>query len=185
VIDTAEQQPFAFTDLRSDSARGNRQLVVETIRRAIGRHPFGYGDYSLESSDGKCSFVGWCNVERKSREDCQTTILGFGDGHRERFEQELANLSSLIVGGGVAMVVVECSFETLLQSAPQFGRKTAAQNAKTLLRSVIAYQQDYRVPWLFAGSRRMAEIVTFRFLERYWKHHHKTKDKDQTHDHDF
>jgi hypothetical protein len=172
VVDTAEQAPFTFTDLRSDSSRGNRPLIIETVRRSIGRHPVGMGDYSLESADGVTSYVGWCNVERKSREDCQTTILGFGDGHRDRFEQELDNLSRLCIGGGCAMIVVECSFEQLISTAPQYGQKTAGQNAKTLLRSVLAYQQDYRVPWLFAGSRRMAEIATFRFLERFWKHHH-------------
>ncbi len=152
--------------------------MVETVRRCLGRYPISYGDYSLESADGRQSFVGWCNVERKSLEDCQSTILGFADGHRERFEQELENLSRLITGdGGCAMVVVECSVEQLLRSAPSHGKKTASQNAKTLLRSILAYQQDYRVPWLFAGSRRLAEIATFRFLERFWRHHHTNNNK--------
>lgn len=166
VIDTAEQHPFTFQGLRADADKDNRPLIVETVRRCIGRHPVSYGDYSLESADGQLSLVHYCNVERKSREDCQSTILGFGDGHRERFEQELEVLSKV----DAALVVVECSFEQLLSTAPSFGRKTASQNAKTLCRSVLAFQQDYKVPWLFAGSRRLAEIATFRFLERFWKH---------------
>jgi hypothetical protein len=182
VIDTAEQQPFSFTGMRADSNRAGRPILVETVRRAIGRHPVGYGDYSLESSDGRESFIGYCAVERKSLQDCQATILGFGDGHRDRFEQELRNLQHVNLNQGAAMVVIECSFEQLLQSAPCRGVKSAAANAKTLLRSVLAFQQDYHVPWLFAGGRRLAEIATFRFLERYWKHHH--KERTQTHDHD-
>jgi hypothetical protein len=38
-----------------------------------------------------------------------------------------------------------------------------------LHRSLIAFQQDYRVPWIFSDSRRMAEIDAFRWLERWWK----------------
>lgn len=113
-----------------------------------------------------------CYVERKSLEDCQTTLLGFSDGHRERFERELDNLQHT----AAAMVVVECDLCELLNSAPAYGRRSRQHNAKTLLRSVLAYQQDYRVPWLFAGSRRMAEIATFRFLERFWRKHHASAD---------
>ena len=58
-------------------------------------------------------------------------------------------------------MVVECDLCELLTSAPAFGRRSKQHNAKTLLRSILAYQADYRVPWLFAGSRRMAEVATF------------------------
>lgn len=174
IVDTAETHAFTFTDMRADSDRSNRPIVVDTVRRCLGRYPRSYGDYSLEAVDGSLSGFGYCQVERKSLEDCQSTLLGFGDGHRERFESELANLKQVIDNQGCACVVVECDLCELVRTAPAFGRRSAQHNAKTLMRSVLALQQDYRVPWLFAGGRRMAEQVTFRFLERWWR---KQRDK--------
>ena len=68
-----------------------------------------------------------------------------------------------------AAVVLECSFEELIATAPQHGKRTASENAKTLFRQVLAWQQDYRAPWMFAGNRQLAELATFRILERYWR----------------
>lgn len=162
LIDSAEQQPFLFQGMKGDSKDEQRPWIVKTDWRPLGRHPDSLGDYSLDG------FVGYCHVERKSVEDCQGTILGF-DGRRDRFERELDNLGKLDAG----LVVVEGTLQTVLETVEQRGRKTKAENAKTLFRSILAYQQDYRVPWLFCDGRRLAEIATFRFLERYWKKHAK------------
>jgi hypothetical protein len=157
VIDTAEQEPFTFCGLKTDATGGSRPLIVPTDRRELGRHPHSLGDYSLDTG------IGRCHVERKSMDDAHGTILGFADGRRERFEQELANLAGIEAG----LVVVECSFAELVNRAPCWGKRTAAQNAKALHRSVLAFQQDYRVAWAFCDSRRMAEVHTYRWLERW------------------
>ena len=171
IVDTAESHPFGFTGLTGQYRDGYRPLVVQTVRRCLGRYPDSFGDYSVEGFEPK--FEPTLHgisvaVERKSIDDAHSTILGFTDGHRERFESELSNLATCTA----AMVVVECDLCELINSAPEFGKRTAQQNAKTMLSSVLAYQQDYGVPWLFAGSRRMAEVATFRFLERFWRKHH-------------
>lgn len=157
VVDTAEQEPFTFQGLKTDAADGSRPLIIPTERHELGRHPHGLGDYSLDTGRGRC------NVERKSMDDAHGTILGFGDGRRKRFEQELANLAGIEAG----LVVVECSFAELINRAPVWGKRTATQNAKALHRSIVAFQQDYRVAWAFCDSRRMAEVTTFRWLERW------------------
>jgi hypothetical protein len=157
-VDTAEQEPFTFAGMRADADQQHRPLVVITESRALGRHPDSLGDYSLDSGLGRC------HIERKSMKDAQGTILGFGDGgRRERFERELSNLSNMVA----SCVIVECSYAALLQNAPVTTHRTAQQNAKTLARSLVAFQQDYRVPWFFCDSRRLAELACFRWLARF------------------
>jgi len=158
LVDSAEQTPFEFRGIRSDANHGRRRYLVERQWRSLGRHPNQLGDYSIDGC------VGECHVERKSVADCQGTILGWG-GSRDRFEQELANLSRL----RASLVVVEGSLEAVLRTENPRRATPHPVIAKQLLRSIIAFQQDYKVPWLFCDSRRMAEIATFRFLERYWR----------------
>ena len=184
VIDTAEQHAFSFTNIRADAAQQYRPIQVETVRRCLGRHPNSLGDYSLEATDGAWACTdpaGWCFVERKSLEDCQSTLLGFADGHRARFEVELANLAAVIHAGGAALVVVECDLSSLLTTAPAGTTKSSQVNARSLHRSVVSLWREYGVPWAFCGSRRMAELTTFRFLESFWKHRKKgVEDGDRT-----
>lgn len=164
LIDSAEQYAFTFQGLRSDAADGGRPLIVPTEWRALGRHPDSMGDYSIDG------FAGRIAVERKSIEDAHGTILGW-DGRRERFERELTNLG----GMETSLVVVECSLSDLIRLAPARGKRTAAQNAKALHRSVIAFMQDYRVPWAFCDNRRLAEVTTYRFFERFWRKQHEAQ----------
>lgn len=166
LIDSAEQQPFTFQGLRSDANDGGRPLIVPFEFTSLGRHPESLGDYSLDSPIGG---RGRCHVERKSMEDAHATILGWARkgedvGRRDRFERELQQLGEIEAG----LVVVECSFTTMVAKAPQYGHRSAAQNAKTLFRSVLAWQQDYRVQWAFCDGRRLAEQMTFRWLKRWY-----------------
>lgn len=156
-IDTAEQLPFQFVGIYGDADTKYDLWEVQTARVCLGRHPNSLGDYSV--SDG----IGRCHVERKSMADAHSTLLGFNDGHRERFQVELGNLSQI----ESAAVVVECSFEEFICYAPEYNYKPAEVNAKNLFRSVLALQQDTRVPWIFAGDRASAEQVTFHWLKRW------------------
>ncbi len=183
VIDTAEQHAFSFTDIKADSVQQYRPIHVDTVRRCLGRHPNSYGDYTLESIDGPDAWSGMyrCHVERKSLEDCQSTLLGFADGHRARFESELSNLAGVIQAGGAALVVVECDLSSLLTAAPAGTTRSSQVNARALHRSVVSLWREYGVPWAFCGSRRMAELTTFRFLESFWRHRRKgVEDGDRT-----
>jgi hypothetical protein len=172
LIDSAETIPYQFLGIKSSAATDRRPWIVKTEWRALGRHPDSLGDYSIDG------FVGRVAVERKSLEDCQSTILGW-DGRRERFKRELANLAKM----DAACVVVEAGVMAVIRYAPAFGKKTAGENAQILAQSIMAWQQDYRVPWFFAdgydnhgehdpvAARRLAELFTFRFLERFFRKH--------------
>lgn len=158
-IDCQEKQPFSFTGL---AGRQGRTLQVPTVWKSLGTS---HGDYSIEGLEFG---VG---IERKSMEDAHGTFLGWGE-RRARFERELEMLSTF----SCSAIVVECTLSDLIENAPSFGVKSAAENAKTLFRTVLAWQFDFRVPWLFCKDRRMAEIATFRVLERHWR---KRKDAER------
>jgi len=155
LVDTYEQHPWTFDGIRGDADVGGRVIHVRTTRRTLGP---GWGDYSLDGFDGRC------HLERKSVEDAHGTILGWGE-RRERFVRELENLAGI----ECSAVVVECSLHHLISNAPSHGRKSSAENAKILLRQILAWQQDFRVPWVFCDGRRFAEIAAYRILERFWR----------------
>lgn len=166
LIDSAEGEPFEFRDLYADAAQQFRPLAVTTKWACLGRHPDSLGDYSVDG------LVGRVGVERKSLMDCIGTVLGWENhrqrdrslpGRRQRFERELANLSSLQAG----VIVVEASIGECLKQMPTRGKKSADDNRKIFHRSVLAYRMDYRVQWEFSDDRRLAEIFTFRWLERF------------------
>lgn len=177
IADTREQHPFTFQDIRPDASEipNDLKLMIKsgeieksevTITVPIRRKSLGnsMGDYSIEGHQGHC------NIERKSMEDAQSTILGW-DGGRDRFEAELTNLAAM----DTAAVVVECSLGMMLATAKQRGKKTAAENRKILHRQVMSWQQQFRIPWFFCDTRALAEVTTYRILHRYWKKYMSTK----------
>jgi len=168
IVDSAESQAFTFQGLFADAVKDLRALVVPTKYSSLGRFPNGLGDYSIEGLTDRVA------IERKSREDVWGTVMGWetdhqkengGTGRRDRFKSELENLAKI----DASMVVVEASLGNCLANVPEWGTKTRETNRKIFFRSVLAMQQDYRVPWLFCDSRWLAEIATFRFLERFYR----------------
>lgn len=157
LVDVQEKHPFSFSEI---TGANGIPMLVPTQWKALGT---ARGDYSIAGHEGRV------HVERKSLDDAHGTILGWGE-RRERFVAELENLAAM----ESAAVVLETSVDELLATAPQHGKRTASENRKTLFRQILAWQQDYRVPWFFAGSRQLAEVATFRVLERYWRQQEKT-----------
>lgn len=172
LVDTNEGQPFTFDNIHADADKQERVLIVPREYANLGRFPNSLGDYSIKG------FRDRVGIERKSIEDLWGTVLGWETeydkertnvGRRQRFEKELLNLSSIELG----LVVVEASFEQVLDEAPEWGVKSAKDNRKTLHRSIISFQQQFKVNWSFMGSRRLAEVHTLRHLERFYRKHKK------------
>jgi hypothetical protein len=167
LVDSQEKHPFRFTGLSTDSHKNYRPLHVQFRWEALGKSK---GDYSIDGHqpnqaknvDPSAPRV---SVERKSIEDCIGTVIDFRE-RRERFERELETLASI----DSACVIVEGTMHAVMAAVEQHGKKTREENIKTLYRSWIAFQQDYRgVPWFFCDDRRLAEITCFRWLERFWR----------------
>ena len=147
VVDTREQEPYTFAGLKSDQVDGGHVMTVRCERRTLKS-----GDYSLSGFETRVA------VERKSLVDLFGTI---GQG-RDRFERELERLSEY----EFATVMIESTWPEILSSPPVHSKLPP----KTVLRSAIAWQQRYpNVHWFTAGTRRTAEAITLRILERFWK----------------
>jgi hypothetical protein len=146
IIDTREQLPFSFAGLTCDVSDGGGPLTVPTIRDTLPS-----GDYSLQGYAGIA-------IERKSLADCYHTI---GQG-RDRFERELLRLSDL----KFAAVVIEATWPEVCAEPPPH----TLLPPKVVFRSILAWSVRYpRVHWLPCGDRRLAEVTTFRLLERFVK----------------
>lgn len=172
LIDSAEQFAFPFTGLKCDADKQYRPLIVNTERRCLGRHPDSLGDYSLYSVAGingakyTINGVGRCHIERKNVKDLHSTLLGFADGHRKRFECELENLRKI----EFAAVIVEGSKWEVIASAPEYGKRGKQDNAKILNRSIASLQYKSRpVIWEFCHGPRHAELTAFYWLKRWYE----------------
>lgn len=160
LIDTREQHPFSFTGIHTDADREYRPLLIPTQWQGLTT-----GDYSILGLSQSIA------LERKSREDLYGTITTGGE-RRDRFIAELERLSAI----EFAAIVVEESFGACLRHPPSFGKMDPQHRAKTLARSVLSWQQKYpRVQWMFADDRRLAEMVAYRYLEKFWQRHSKSK----------
>lgn len=168
LVDTAEGQPFTFQGIRCDADKYNLPIVVNRRFSSLGRHPDSLGDYSIDG------LVGRVGVERKSMEDVWGTVLGWETSRqrdrdlpsrRDRFERELQNLAGIEAG----IVVVEATLEQCLDLMPEWGVKPASENKKIFFRSIVSFNQRFKVNWVWCSSRRSAEVYAFRWMERYWK----------------
>lgn len=160
VIDTREQRgfdfygiapdlieiPYAFADMLCDKADGGRDLTVPTVVGTLAS-----GDYSLRGYESRVA------IERKSAADLYSTI----SQGRERFERELERLAAM----EFAAVVVECTEVELYTDPPPRSQLPP----KIVSRSIDAWRVRYGVHFIAPGPRRLAEVKTFRLLERFLK----------------
>lgn len=108
---------------------------------ALASQALPIGDYSLAGLQDKIA------VERKELADL-VQCLG---RERDRFERELARG----LGLDVFCVVVEADWQALAK-----GQYRSRMNPHAACQSVAAFTARYRLPFIFAGSRRGAEYVT-------------------------
>jgi len=124
-------------------------------------HPYKYsqsvvkalksGDYSILGLEDRIA------IERKTKEDAFSS-LGAG---RARFEKEMERLSGYDYGA----IVIESNLDDFL-NPPAFTQ----MNPKAAINSLISWSVKYKVFIFFASDRRHAEALTYRILEKYFKH---------------
>ena len=146
IVDGREKRPYTFEGLRADARDLRRPLVVKTEWGHLRT-----GDYSIEGMEEQVC------IERKSLQDIFATV----GQHRARFEREHQRMAEF----DFAAVVVEADLRTVLNNPPAYSRLPP----KSIFRTALAWQVRYGVQWIWAGSRRLAEVTTFRLLERFWR----------------
>lgn len=146
LIDQQEKAPFGFSGLLADADQQHRPLIVPTQRIHLKT-----GDYSIAGLQDDVT------VERKSLTDLYGTI---GQG-LERFRREHERMAEM----KRALVIVEASWYKVIHSPPTHSKLPP----KTVFRVAAKWYGRYGIPWYFMGSRRLAEIFTFRFLSGYWE----------------
>ncbi|MGO9175653.1 MAG: ERCC4 domain-containing protein [Desulfobaccales bacterium] len=124
------------------------------------------GDYSLPGFQDRVA------VERKSLDDLVGCLMG---SNRERFEKELAKGRHY----DLFAVVVEAALADVSQ-----GRYRSDMKPQAALQSIITFMVRYRVPFVWAGSRKAAEYFTFWTLAKYLRElaerfKHATKAQEQ------
>jgi ERCC4-type nuclease len=149
IVDSREQAPFTFTGLHGDAKEKHRPLIVPLLRKALKS-----GDYSVDGYEDRVA------IERKSLADLFSTL----GQNRERFVAELERLNEL----DFAAVVIEAPVSMIVGQPPPHSQL----RPKTVIRSIIAWQQRYRhVHWWPCTSRSQAEQVAFRILQRFYLDH--------------
>ena len=140
-------RPYTFKGMISDYREGKLPIIVDTYVERMKT-----GDYSI------VSFQHLITVERKAPEDLIKTLTR----GRDNFYEELDRMKSF----EQAVIVVEADWKHVHELVGFISRA----NAKSIARTVMAIQQDYRnVQWAFLPDRTWAERYTFQFLKRFYQ----------------
>ncbi len=138
---------WTFQGIMGGSRQKYRPLVIPT--REIHMVT---ADYTVED----------CYIERKSHPDFIGSITG---GHGN-LELEFERMKIIVDAGGYCCMIVESSMDRICDEldSPSSMRKATSSS---VLGVVASWPQRYKVPILFAGTRRHAELLAFRVFEKY------------------
>jgi DNA excision repair protein ERCC-4 len=124
-------------------------FACETVRGMLQT-----GDFSLPGCE---EFVA---CERKTLDDLIACLCS----SRDRFTKELQRAQGI----KDFVVIVEASYADVLR-----GSYRSAMNSKSAWESIIALQQRYGIPFLFAGSAEIAACLCQSYLHRWFREHTK------------
>lgn len=154
LIDQREKAPWKFTGI-NDARSFYRPFPVVVPVKYVHLPT---ADYAIEGHHLPEAPSGGMVIERKSKVDLYSTLVH----HRDRFEAELKRMSRY----RWACVIVEASLEEIATQPPEETRI----KPQSVTGAMFALMQRYpSVGWLHAWSRRSAEKIGFRLLERFWR----------------
>lgn len=156
LIDVQEKQPFTFTGITGDAVDKYRPLIIPTMIASLGPT---HGDYTIQGYEGQV------HIERKGVGDAIGTFLS----HGERRDRWIATLDFL-AGIETAAVVIEGTMAGCMRDIQARGKRSVGDLRKTFHRQVLAWSQDYRIPFHFCDSPRLAQLTAFAIMQRHFRH---------------
>lgn len=175
IQDSREQFPWSFRNIKAhkqpDQSSPKNAGKVNRVILPVEVAALQSGDYSIKGYENLIA------IERKSVQDAWGT---FGGG-RDRFERELQRLTEMVRSGGFAAVIVEGSISACLEADQQKQHQSGKKKftAASFFRSILAWQQDYPVQWLFCDSRYIAENACYRYLDRFHRKRAEAEKRDR------
>ena len=149
-VDTREQRPFEFKNIVGDYRDAYALINVRTVRKKVP-----VGDYSIEGMPSIC-------IERKSHSDLFSSM--HGDRARYNFIERIRRMNNEYRWSAV---VIECSISDI-HNVPL---EHTSLNPLTVIRSSFSWAQQFpMVHWYWGESREMAEGITYRLLELFYRH---------------
>jgi hypothetical protein len=156
-IDTKEQLPYTFLDIKSNADTDRLPFEVEIIRTHLDY----LGDYSIyaaDATDPESGTTPTIMIERKSAADLFGSV-----GNRENFEWRLNRLCE---ESDVAYVVVESEISSMERYPPSH----TEMSFLVVHRTIHSWTQRFpKVHWFFYTDRRTAEINTFWLMYRFYE----------------
>lgn len=160
IIDTREQAPWRFTDIKGDAPRHLPVIVPTTVGTLKT------GDYSI---DGHQSAVA---IQRKSLADLFGSLTNSKNDpdRRDRFEDEVCRLHTLSAGhyDGAGCVIVEGDINDIFNSPPP----NSGLNPKSVWRTIVSWWVRYPgCAWWLMPGRRAAELLAFQIFKKWHEQH--------------
>lgn len=152
IIDTREQLPYRFDDVRID----RRKSFVWTQTKTLST-----GDYSIAGFEDRIC------VERKSLVDLYGTL----GASRERFEREFERMQDL----DSSLVVIEASWREIASPDKKDDGEidynwSSSLSSNAVLGTIVTWAGKYpKTRWKAAGSRKDGEKVAFKFLLEWFQ----------------
>lgn len=118
------------------------------------------GDYTIRGLEDVVT------CERKSISDLFGSCVNSKSDptRRDRFKAEHIRMQKMIDAGGFACVIIEAALNEVWESPPL----ESGVSPNAILGTWAAWSSRYRVPWIFAGGRRSAEIAAYWQLKTWW-----------------
>lgn len=147
LVDSREQSPWAFQGLVIEK----RLWAVETRRATMVT-----ADYSIAGLEDRLL------IERKSGPD----LVGSVTVGNSRFRREHERMAAVVQAGGFAIVIIEDSLSRICEELDaDSGRRVTSMSIR---QAAVKWPRRFKIPWLFSGSRREAELDAFLLMLDFW-----------------
>lgn len=155
VVDSNEQLPYTFSDIKGDFRDDYAPIRVRTIKKAVRAGNKRVGDYALLEVPGIA-------IERKSKADLFSSVSD--TAKRENFIERLRVMSANLKCGAV---IIECYQSEIFNDPPPFTKLSPT----AVYRSTLSWGIQFPlIHWHWAEDRESAEQLAYRLLEKYYQH---------------